>query len=47
MEAAKELGDSELFNGLEAEDLAAYAGIAQEAKFGPEEAVDDTGSAGD
>ncbi len=47
METAKELGESELFDGLEGDDLAAYAGIAQEAKFGPEDQVYEAGSAGD
>ncbi len=47
MNTAKELAQTQLFEGLPADDLAAFAGIAQEVKFGPEETVYETGSAGD
>jgi len=47
MEAAKELSSSELLEGLEPEHIAAFAGIAVEVKYGPEEVVYETGSAGD
>ncbi len=47
MDTAKELATSELFEGLGAEDLAAFANIAQEVKYGPEEEVFGKGSAGD
>ena len=47
METAKELGGMSLFNGLGPDDLAAFAGIAVEAKFGPEDMVYDAGNAGD
>ncbi len=47
MDTAKELGETTLFAGLESEDLGNCAGIATETTFGPEEAVYETGSAGD
>ncbi len=47
METAKELGETSLFKGLGPDDLAAFAGIAVEAKFGPEELVYESGHAGD
>ena len=47
MEAAKELGDTTLFKGLQADHLASFAGIAQSISFGPEDVVYTAGSAGD
>src|SRR5687767_11012474 len=47
MDTAKELGETTLFTGLTADDLAAFAGIAVEKEFGPEESVYAAGSAGD
>ncbi|MEM6731011.1 MAG: cyclic nucleotide-binding domain-containing protein [Myxococcota bacterium] len=47
MDTAKELATSELFEGLEAEDIAAFANIAQEVRYQPEEQVFSPGSAGD
>ena len=47
MDTAKELGEVDLFRGLSGDDLAAFAGIASEATFGPEDVVYESGSAGD
>jgi len=47
METAKELGTTELFQGLKPDDLAHFAGIASEKRFGPDEVVYDAGGAGD
>src|SRR5689334_18937468 len=47
MNTAKELGDTELFKGLTPEQLAQFAAIAREVKFGPEDAVDAAESPGD
>ncbi|MEO1483583.1 MAG: cyclic nucleotide-binding domain-containing protein [Myxococcota bacterium] len=47
MDTAKELADSELFEGLGAEEIAAFANIAQEVRYEPEEQVFGPGSAGD
>lgn len=47
MDTAKELGETTLFKGLTGDDLARFAGIASEVKYGPEEAVYDAGNAGD
>lgn len=47
MDTAKELGETSLFAGLGPDDLAAFAGIALEKEFGPEELVYEAGSAGD
>ena len=37
MNTAKELATTQLFEGLPEDDLAAFAGIASEAKFEPEQ----------
>jgi CRP/FNR family transcriptional regulator, cyclic AMP receptor protein len=47
MDTAKELGSTELFAGLDGDSLAAFAGIATETRFGPEQTVYETGAAGD
>lgn len=47
MNTAKDLAQTELFVGLDDNDLAAFAGIAREMKFEPEQTVYTTGSAGD
>src|SRR5688572_15848031 len=47
MNAAKELGETELFKGLGANELAQFAGIAREVKFEPSQTVYDTETAGD
>ncbi len=47
MNTAKELAETSLFHGMEPDHLAAFAGIAREATFGPEDPVYQAGSAGD
>lgn len=47
MNTAKELATTQLFEGVPADDLAAFAGIAQEKSFEPEHVVYEPGSAGD
>lgn len=47
MNTAKELGDTELFRGLGADELAHFAAIAREVTFAPDEEVYATDSAGD
>jgi hypothetical protein len=47
MNTARELATTQLFDGLAADDLAAFAGIAQEKSFEPEQVVYEAGSAGD
>lgn len=47
MNTAKELAETSLFNGMDQDDLAAFAGIAREVKFGPEDAVYQADTAGD
>lgn len=47
MNTAKELAEVPLFKGLSADDVAAFAGIAQEVRFGPEQVVYEADSAGD
>ncbi|MEL6339184.1 MAG: cyclic nucleotide-binding domain-containing protein [Myxococcota bacterium] len=47
MDTAKELATSQLFEGLEAEDIAVFANIAQEARYEPQQEVFAPGSAGD
>ena len=47
MDTAKELSESQLFRDLAQDDLAAFAAIANEVSFGPEDIVYESGSAGD
>ncbi len=47
MNTAKDLATVELFEGLGADDLGAFAAIAQEVRFDPGQEVYATGSAGD
>jgi CRP-like cAMP-binding protein len=47
MNTAKELAETNLFAGVEQDDLAAFAGIASEVTFGPEETVYEADTAGD
>ena len=47
MSATEELAKTNLFDGMEAADLEAFAALAREVKFGPEESVYQAGSAGD
>ncbi len=47
MNTAKELGEIELFKGLNPDQLAQFAAIAREVKFGPEDQVYAADSAGD
>jgi CRP-like cAMP-binding protein len=47
MNTAMELGETELFKGLSPADLAQFAAIAREVKFGPAQVVYETDAAGD
>ncbi len=47
MNTAKELAETELFKDLPAEQLAAFAAIAREARYQPGQVVYEAGSAGD
>ncbi len=47
MNTAKELAENSLFRDLDKDGLAAFAGIAQEVSFGPEEVVYEAATAGD
>ena len=47
MNTAKELAETTLFCGMQSDDLAAFAGIAREVTFGPQDMVYEAGSAGD
>jgi len=47
VDTANVLKKSQLFEGLDGDGLAAFAGIASEANFGPEELVYESGHAGD
>lgn len=47
MDTAKEIAASELFNGLGSDDVAAFAGIAHEVSYQPEDKVYAAGDAGD
>lgn len=47
MDTAKELAGTELFEGLKPDDIAAFAGIAREVRFQPEQSVYTAGGPGD